>query len=71
MTEGFISWRACLDQIFTLKELSEKAREKKRRLHVNFMDLEKAYDKVNREALWKVLTMYDVSCKHLVRIRSM
>ena len=27
------------------------------------MDLENAYDRVNREALWQVLRMYDVSGK--------
>ena len=41
-----------VDQIFTLKELGEKAREEKRRVYVGFIDLEKAYDRINREALW-------------------
>ena len=27
---------------------------------MGFMDLEKTYDKVNREALWQVLRMYNV-----------
>ena len=27
---------------------------------MGFMDLEKVYDRVNREALWQVLRMYDV-----------
>ena len=34
-------------------------------MYVNFMDLEKAYDGVNREALWNVLRMYDVAGKLL------
>ena len=34
------------------------------------MDLEKAYDRVNREALWKVLRMCDVSGKLLNDIKS-
>ena len=42
----------CVDQIFTLKQIGEKAREKKCRVYVGFMDLEKTYDRVNREALW-------------------
>ena len=28
--------------------------------YVGFIDLEKAYNMVNREALWQVLRMYDV-----------
>ena len=27
---------------------------------MGFIDLEKTYDRVNREALWQVLRMYDV-----------
>ena len=48
---GFREGRGCVDQIFTLKQIGEKAREKKRSVYVGFMDLEKAYDRVNREAL--------------------
>ena len=57
---GFRVEMNCVDQISTLKQIGEKAREKKRRVYVGFIDLEKAYDRVNREALWQVLKMYDV-----------
>merc|ERR1712121_507428 len=40
---GFRKGRSCADQIFVLRQLSEKLLEKKRRLFVAFMDLEKAY----------------------------
>ena len=53
--------KGILDQIFTLKKIGERAREKKRKVHVDFMDLEKAYDRVNWEALCQVLRMYDWS----------
>ena len=39
--------------------------------YVSFMDLEKAYDRVNMEALWQVLRMYDVGGKMLNGIMSM
>ena len=52
---GLTAGNECVDQIFTLKQIGEEAREKKRILYVGFIDLEKAYDKVNREALWQVL----------------
>ena len=61
----------CVDQIFTLKQIGEKSREKKRRLYVSFIDLEKAYDRANREALWQVLRMYNVGDKLLSGIKSM
>ena len=41
----------CVDQIFTLKQIGEKAREIKCRAYLCFIDLENAYDRVNREAL--------------------
>ena len=59
MTEGLIDddqggfrvgW-GCVDLIFTLKQVGEKARERKRDAYVSFMDLEKTYDRGNREAL--------------------
>ena len=53
MTEGLIddNQGGYVDQIFTLKKIGRKAREKKCRVYVGFMDLEKAYDRVNRETL--------------------
>ena len=49
-----------VDQIFTLKQIGEKAREKKCKVYVSFIDSEKTYDRVSKEALWDVLRMYDV-----------
>ena len=48
-----------------LKQIGEKAREKNCRVYGGFMDLERAYDRVNMEALWKVLIMYNVGGKLL------
>ena len=39
-------------------------------MYVDFIDLEKAYDGVNREVLWQVLIMYDVGGKLLNGIKS-
>ena len=52
---GFRKGRGCMDQIFTFKSLSEKFVEMKREMYVCFMDLEKAYDRVDRENLFSVL----------------
>ena len=39
-------------------------------MYVGFIDLEKAYDRVNRKALWQVLRVYDKGGKLLNGIKS-
>ena len=48
---GALAGKGYVDQIFTLEQIGEKAREKQSRVYVGFIDLEKAYHRVNREAL--------------------
>ena len=48
---GFKSVWLCVDEILTLRWICEKTREKKGRVHVGFMNLERGYDRVNREAI--------------------
>ena len=67
----FRSGRGCADQIFPLKQIGEQGRGEKQRGYVGFMDLEKAYDRVQREALRQVLRMYGVGGKLLNGITSM
>ena len=45
-------------------------RKKNIYIYIGFMDLEKTYFRVNREALWQVLGMYDVGGKFLNGIKS-
>ena len=52
---GFRKGRGCTDQLFSLRILMEKAREYHQPLYICFVDLRKAYDSVNRAALWSVL----------------
>ena len=40
-------------------------------VYVSFIDLVKAYNRVNRDALWQVLRMYDVGDKLLSGIKCM
>ena len=40
-------------------------------VYVCFIDSEKVYDRVNKEALWQVLRMYDLEGKLLSGINSM
>ena len=52
---GFLPKRGCCDQIYVARMLIQKAREFNRPLYFCFSDLQKAYDSINREALWQSL----------------
>ncbi len=53
-----------------MKILVEKYLEKDRKLFAAFMDLEKAYDRVDRKGLWERLRVYGVGRKLLEGVRS-
>ena len=67
---GFRKGRGCVDQVFVMNQLIEKFGSKGKVLYASFMDLEKAYDRVNRSAMWKVLEQYGVSGKLLQAVKS-
>ena len=52
---GFRKGRGCVDQVFAVKGLYEKYGEKGWEIYLGFIDLEKAYDRIDREALWRVV----------------
>ena len=52
---GFRPDRGCVDQLFCLRALMEKAHEFHTPLYLHFIDLTKAYDSVSRSVLWNVL----------------
>ena len=58
---GFRPGRSTTDQIFTLKQIFEKSWEYGKNLLACFVDHEKAYDRVSRDKLWKVLQEYGVN----------
>jgi len=47
--------RTCIDNVFLIKEIIEKRREFNLDTHMAFLDLEKAFDRVNRNQLWQIL----------------
>ena len=52
---GFRSNRGTTDMVFVLRQLQEKCREQNKGLYITFVDLTKAFDTINRDALWKML----------------
>ena len=68
---GFRKGRGCMDMVFVLRRLIEESAEVQKTLFVNFVDFEKAFDSVFREALWKVLREYGVPEKIVVMIKVM
>ena len=68
---GFRSGRGTTDQIFTLQQILEKSWEFAEPVYTLFIDLEKAYDRVPREMLWKVLTEYGIHGRLLSAIQSL
>ena len=50
-----------MNQVFTLKHLNEKIREKRQRVILGSTDLKKLYDRVNGKVIWNVLRVYNVN----------
>ncbi len=68
---GFRKGRSTVDAIFVLSSLIEKTLNDKGRLYCAFVDLRKAFDCVNRNALWYKLYNSGIGGKMLRIARSM
>nr|GEU46359.1 hypothetical protein [Tanacetum cinerariifolium] len=67
----FMSERSTTEEIHLLRSLMKKYRERQRDLHIAFLDLEKAYDSVTRELVWRTLIDKGTPRRYLRVIRDM
>jgi Reverse transcriptase (RNA-dependent DNA polymerase) len=66
---GFMPWRSTMEAIFLIRQLMERHREQEKDLHMIFIDLEKAYDKIPRNIMWWTLKRKLVPTKYVTLIK--
>ena len=62
---GFMKGVGTIDGIFALRQSMEKHQEKQKVLHMAFIDLEKAYDRIPRQEVWRSLRVKGVPEKYV------
>ena len=68
---GFMPGRSTTDAIFILKQTIGKHREGQKNIRVTFIDLEKAYDSIPREEIWRSSRERNVPEKYIRLIQDM
>lgn len=68
---GFMPGRGTTEAIFALRQLCEKYRRVHKNLHMVFIDLEKAYDRVPRKVLWWAMEEKRVPEKYVRIVKGM
>ena len=67
---GFRQGRGCMDQVFEIRQVCEKYLENGKDVFSAFMDLEKAYDRIDQHGMWQMLKVYGVGGKLLKAVQS-
>nr|GEW73592.1 retrovirus-related Pol polyprotein LINE-1 [Tanacetum cinerariifolium] len=62
---GFMPGQSSIEALHLIRSIMEKYRERQRDLHLAFLDLEKAYDSVPWELIWKTLVNKGTSRRYI------
>ena len=68
---GFRKTRCGADNIFLLNTVLWKAKALRKKVHLGFVDVSKAYDSVNRKILWRILKSLGIGGSFLETLKSM
>src|SRR5207244_11859151 len=68
---GLMLRRSTMEAIFLIRQLMERYRDQKIDLHMVFIDLEKAYDKIPRNVMWWALEKHKVPTKYITLVKDM
>lgn len=68
---GFRKGYSIQDHIFTIKQIIEKTHKQSTETHLVFIDLEKAFDRIQRDVVWKSLKRRGVNNRLRLSIASM
>ena len=67
---GFRLGRGCMDQVFAVRQVCEKYLANGKDVFRAFMDLEKAYDTIDRHGMWQMQRVYGVGGKLLKAVQN-
>ena len=68
---GFRLGRRCMDQVFAVRQVRVKYLSNWKDVLWAFMDLEMAYDTIDRHGMWQMLRVYGVRGKLLKAVQSL
>ena len=68
---SFMPRRSTIEAIFLIRQVMEQFREQKKDLHIVFIDLEMAYNKIPRNIMWWALDKHKVPTKYVTLIKDM
>ena len=68
---GFVEGKFTTDAIQSLRIMMEKHRDAQKDLHIVFIDLEKAFDRVPRDLIWQALRAQGVPEVYVKTIQDM